>query len=530
MWEFANNGGRSIRVALQSIGMEAISAKTGSNTLLIRGLAEIQGDARFAFVPCSQLKRPSRIFRTTWDITRGIPPELEGATRSTWGRPGLGSPFRNPRTISISERREVASAVHGRVEPLDDTRRKEIAALLAIGMDPATLAKVTGIPAEDFPDIIKGVKERDVLHRTAAKRGRDVRCVISTAATYQEALLRNPWAPVPESIEGIVKPRVEIDPGLIGLDRRIVVVFSKRNTDTMADTMFQVGVEDAWTSVDMLAGRYVVPAGAQATEGWNLQVGWGRASLYIDVAVGSMVQSINPNSLHLLRNVMDWGLWRLRAEYVVKHDEVIERFDSYKHRAIVTSSPNDASSSTSNGLDHELASRLVGGMVSGDRTAALECRDRQAWAPFVTFDRTWSDEWLDRLVLVLYDPPVQGKRQLDAFAHMFPVTTLYTGDCRVWYGAGKSRTRRVAIVDALVPQSNLTIMTDHVLAVASIITPEVLIMPECTTPIIPYPAGYPAGDITRVYKPGGRRASSVQEKRLYSFEEHWAAQQALEKR
>jgi hypothetical protein len=110
---------------------------------------------------------------------------------------------------------------------------------------------------------------------------------------------------------------------------------------------------------------------------------------------------------------------------------------------------------------------------------------------------------------------------------MFPVATLYAGDCRVWYGAGKAQTRRVAIVDTLVPQGNLTIMTDHIIAVASAVTPEIVIMPECHVPAIPYPVGYPAGDISRVYGSSGRRASMVQEKRLYSFEEHWAAQQAL---
>ncbi len=432
------------------------------------------------------------------------------------------------RTKGISQRREVTSAVQGRVEPLDDTRRKEIASLLAMGMDPAALAGATGIPASEFPGIVKDTKARTIKHQSAAKRGQDVKAVIEAAARHQEALAHDPWAPVPAGFETAVRTRVEIDPGLAGLDRRIVIVFSKRNTAALADTMFQVGVEDAWSSIDMLAGRYVVPAGAQATEAWNLQVGWGRASMYVDVAVESMAQSINPNSLHLLRGVMDWGLWQLRAEYVVKHDEVIERFDSFKHQTIIASPPRDSVSSASWAPKREVASQLVGGIVPGDRAAALESRARHAWAPFVAFDRFWCDEWLDRLVLVLYDPPVQGRRQLDAIANMFPVATLYAGDCRIWYGAGKARTRRVAIIDALVPQSNLTIITDHIIAVASVVTPEILIMPECHVSAIPYPAGYPAGDITRVYGPSGRRASMVQEKRLYSFEEHWAAQQALD--
>jgi hypothetical protein len=395
-------------------------------------------------------------------------------------------------------------------------------------MDPAALAKVTGIPENKFPDVVQDIKERTTRHRSAANRGQDVKSVIGAAASYQEALVSDPWAPVPAGLEGIVKLKVEIDPGLARLDRRIVIVFSKRNTDALTGTMFQVGVEDAWTSIDMLAGRYIVPTGAQATEAWKMQVGWGRASMYIDVAVESMTQSINPKSLQLLRGVMDWGLWQLRADYVVRHDDVIERFDSFKHRATVISIPRDSARSTPLTIEHELATLLGRSMMSGDRETALECHRMHNWAPFIMFDRIWLDEWLERLVLVLYDPPVQGQQQLDALANMFPVATLYTGECSVWYGGGKNRTRRAAIVDTFVPRSNLTIMTDHVIAVASTVTPEFVIMPECNTFTIPYPSGYPTDDITRIYKPGARRASMVQDKRLCTFDEHWAAQRAID--
>jgi hypothetical protein len=280
----------------------------------------------------------------------------------------------------------------------------------------------------------------------------------------------------------------------------------------------------------MLAGRYVVPAGAGWTEGWNKEVAWGRAECYVDVAVEAASQSINPSSLLSLRGVMDWGLWRLRAEHVVRHDEVIERFDSHRHRAVVASPPRDSTGSTARALDHELASQLVGSGASADQYTARECYREHAWAPFVALDPAWQASWLDRVVLVLYDPPAQGHRKLDALAGMFPVATLYTGECRVWYGGDKTRTRRAAVVDALVPKGSLTIMADNVGAVAAAVTPHFAIMPECHALAIPYPAGYPAGDITRVYLPGGARASALHERRIASFSEHWADQRAADGR
>jgi hypothetical protein len=396
-------------------------------------------------------------------------------------------------------------------------------------MAPSALAAATGIPEAELACIAKAVKESTILHRAAAKRGLDVKGIVSAASSCQKVLAADPWAPVPPAIGGVARRKVEIDPGMAGLDRRIAVLFAEKDPAVLLDSAFQVGVEDAWTSIDMVGVRRVLPAGAQGNEAWNLHQSWNHLSAHLELRVEAMAQSINPSSLHLLRGVMDWGLWRLRAEYVVRHDEVIERFDSYRSRAIVESPRHDGTSSTAGALEHEIAAQLVGGTAGGDRDVAAEYHRKHAWAPFVSFDPAWRDEWLDRVVLVLYDPPVQGQRQLDAFANMFPVATLYIGECKVSLGAGKVQNRRAAIVDALVPKSNLTIMTEHVAAVASIISPDLVIMPECTTHVIPYPAGYPAGDITRVYRPGGRRASAVREKQICSFEEHWASQQEVDR-
>jgi hypothetical protein len=273
----------------------------------------------------------------------------------------------------------------------------------------------------------------------------------------------------------------------------------------------------------------VVPAGAECTEGWNMEVSWGRVDCYVEMTVDAMTQSINPSSLLLQRGVMDWGLWGLRAEHVVKHDEVIERFDSFRNRRVVTSPKRDVASSTSKVLDHELARQLIAGKGTVDEDTARECYRKNAWAPFVAFDPAWIEEWLDRIVLVLYDPPVQGQRQVDALANMFPVAKLYTGECKIWYGGGKVRTRNIAVVDVLVPKGSISTMADHVGPVASVVTPYYIIMPECTTPSIPYPEGYPGDDITRVYRPGGGRASALNSNRVATFSEHWDAQQVVNK-
>ncbi len=412
-----------------------------------------------------------------------------------------------------------------------DDRRDEVASLLALGMDPAAIAKAIGVPAPDLAGIARDSKERAIRHRTAAKRGQDVRTIITAAASYRQALAADPWAPVPGDLAGLFRPRIEIDAGLAGLDRRLIIAFADQDTRAIEGSAFQVGVEDAWSSVDMLATRHVVPAGAQAAEGWNIQVGWGRATAVVELSVETMAQSINPLSLHLLRGAMDWRLWRLRAEHVVRHEGVIERFDSYRFRAAVESPRRDAAGGVPQVLDHEIASQLVGsGSSMLDRDIAKECHLKRAWAAFVELDRAWREEWLDRLVLLLYDPPggEDGRRKLDALANMFPVATLYTGGCKTSRGAGKAEHGRAAVVDALVVKSNLTAMTDHVLAVAAAVAPDVVIMPECAALDIPYPSGYPVGDITRVYRPGGGRASAVREGRLCTFEEQWTAQQEVD--
>jgi len=406
-------------------------------------------------------------------------------------------------------------------------RRAEIAALLALGMDPATLAAAAGVEVAELAGIARGAKEHSAKRRAAAKRGQDARGAIAAAAAYLRAASADPWAPVPAGAAPVVRRRVEIDPGLAGLDRHVLVAFAAARKDQVTGGLFQAGVEDAWTSGSALAGRYVVPAGSEWTEGWNKEVSWGRVWCHVDVTVEAMSQSVNPSSLLLLKGAMDWDLWRLRAEHVVRHPDVIERFDSYKSRASIASSPRGTPGDAARAAGRELAARLIGGKAVPDEGLALECHRRHAWAPFVSFDPAWRDEWLDRLVLVLYDPPAHDPFELDAFANMFPVATLYTGGCKVWYGAGKTRARLAAVVDALVPKGNIAVMVDRVLAVATAITPEIAAMPECSTLAIPYPAGYPAGDITRVYGHGGRRASAVLENRVATFEEHWDMQRSI---
>jgi hypothetical protein len=72
-------------------------------------------------------------------------------------------------------------------------------------------------------------------------------------------------------------------------------------------------------------------------------------------------------------------------------------------------------------------------------------------------------------------------------------------------------------------------MTDHVIAVASAVASEFVIMPECHNFSIPYPDGYPAGDISRVYRPGGARASALRDQRIASFAEQGAVQKSIDK-
>ena len=113
---------------------------------------------------------------------------------------------------------------------------------------------------------------------------------------------------------------------------------------------------------------------------------------------------------------------------------------------------------------------------------------------------------------------------------MFPVATLYTGEGRTCLGAGKIVTSQVAVVDALVPKGALRALTENVVPVCTIITPDITFMSDCATLPIPWPPGYPSTDITRVYKPGGKRASVASAGgRLHSFNEHWAAQQEADR-
>ncbi|NMC03835.1 MAG: hypothetical protein GYA24_01425, partial [Candidatus Lokiarchaeota archaeon] len=396
----------------------------------------------------------------------------------------------------------------------DGMVRRQVAALLAIGTDPAEVSKASGIPVEELPGIVKADKEAIVSSRVAAKRGADVRRIVLAAAAHQNVLSMNPWASPPADALGIVRKTVEIDPKLAGLDRHLLFASVLKWNDTLLDDVYQVGVEDAWTSLDVLAGRYVVPAGAGWTEGWHKEVSWGRIKRYVDITVESMAQSINPSSLLMLRGVMDWGLWGLRAEHVVKHDAVIERFDAYKNRAIVESPARDRSNKAHDIFEHEFASRLIGEFDACDKDTALAYHAKHAWAPFIEFDPAWREEWLDRLAVIFHDLPSRDTRVLDAFATMLPVATTYTGEARTYLGHDKASMARVAVVDALVPVGKLSIMLDRVLAVAAHVAPRVTIMPECKTLPIPYPDGYPTTNITRIYRPGGTRATALHGQRV----------------
>jgi isopropylmalate/homocitrate/citramalate synthase len=132
-----------------------------------------------------------------------------------------------------------------RTDAVDELTRQQVAALLAIGEDPEAVSKASGIPASEFASIAEGEKKRAAARVAAAKRGLDAKGIIQAAAAYQQAAASDPWATVPADVAAIVKRKVEIDPGLAGLDRRILVAFATQRKDAVAAGLFQVGVEDA---------------------------------------------------------------------------------------------------------------------------------------------------------------------------------------------------------------------------------------------------------------------------------------------
>ena len=382
---------------------------------------------------------------------------------------------------------------------IDAARRLEIATLVKAGYPVDKIAVKTSLSEQEIDDIASGTT---VNTRATAARRVDVKTALAGALSVRKALQRDDTATIPAVARNIVSVKNEIDPANLGLERHVMVAWMRSNRQATIDSMLRVGVEDAWTSIDMVAGRYVFPRDNPCAEHLRSEVGWGRLSWYLDVVVDTMAQSINPSALVLLGDKMDWGLWRLRAEYMVRHPEVVENFDSWKSRVEIISSRTE----------HEGASDTI--------TTEMK-------VPWIFFSRNFAAEKLSRFVMLLLDPPLNATERIGVLANTFPMATWYTGSAVAYYGQGKQDTMPVAVIDVLVPANTIQLLADQAVAVASIVAPTCITMPEARTIDIPYPEDYPLDDIGGIFTRDGRRASAMPGKRILSLAEQWAAQQRL---
>lgn len=379
---------------------------------------------------------------------------------------------------------------------IDAARRQEITMLVKAGYPVKKISGKTGLSEQEIRDIASGTSLN--THATAARRI-DIKSTVAGALAFRKALQRNGEASIPSSLRNILQTKDEIDPASFGLERHIMIAWMRGNRQATINAMLRVGVEDAWTSIDMVAGRYVFPKDNPCTEHLRSEVGWGRLSWYLDLAVDRMVQSINPSALVLLGDKMDWDLWRLRAEYMVRHPDVVENFDSWIYRAeIGASNVNDA-------VDAE----------------------QRTGVPWIHISKDSIAEKLSRFVMILLDPPKNDVTKIDVLASTFPVSTWYTGNAMTWYGQDKQDTIPAVAIDALVPANTIQLLVDHAGAVASLVASSWIAMPEARTIDIPYPEDYPVNDIGAVFASNGRRASAMPEKRILSLAEQWINQQRL---
>jgi hypothetical protein len=377
---------------------------------------------------------------------------------------------------------------------IDTARQQEIAALVKAGYPVEKISAKTGLSEQAIANIASGTT---VKARATAARRTDVKAALAGALSVRKALQRDGTAMVPAALRGIVGTRDEIDPAIAGLERHLMVAWMRGNRQATIDSMLRVGVEDAWTSIDMVAGRYIFPRDNPCTEHLRSEVGWGRLSWYLDVVVECMAQAINPSALVVVGNTMDWGLWRLRAEYMVRHPDIVENFDSWKTKVEITSSRDEA-------------------MIR-----------EPTKVPWITISKEYIAEKLSRFVMILLNPPINEPDKITALANVFPISTWYTGKAMTWHGQDKQDTMPAVVIDALVPANTIQLLVDHAGAVASLVVPSWIAMPEVRTIDISYPDGYPSNDIGSIFARGARRASAMPEQRIVSLAEQWTDQQKL---
>src|SRR5271157_946096 len=382
---------------------------------------------------------------------------------------------------------------------IDAARRQEIAALVKAGYPVEKIAAKTGLSGREIGNI---ASRFTVKTRATATRRLDVKAALTGALSIRKALQHDGAPSITAALHDVISTRDESDPSGLGLERHVMVAWMRGNRLATIDSMLRVGVEDAWTSIDMVAGRYVFPRDNPCTEHLRSEIGWGRLSWYLDLVVEYMAQAINPSALVLLGDKMDWGLWRLRAEYMVRHPEVVENFDSWKSRVEIIS-------------------------PRSTREGALDASNPNTKAPWIIFSRKFIAERLSRFVMLLLDPPSNATERIGVLANAFPMATWYSGNAITYHGQGKQDTMPVAVIDALVPANMIQLLVEHAGAVASLVTPTCIVMPEARSIDIPYPEDYPVHDIGAIFSRDARRASAMPEQRILSLAEQWDAQQRL---
>ena len=169
----------------------------------------------------------------------------------------------------------------------------------------------------------------------------------------------------------------------------------------------------------------------------------------------------------------------MRAEYMVRHPDIVENFDSWKTKVEITSSRDEA-------VNREPIS-----------------------VPWITISKEYIAEKLSRFVMILLDPPINEPDKITALANVFPISTWYTGKAMTWHGQDKQDTMPAVVIDALVPANTIQLLVDHAGAVASLVANSWIAMPEARTIDIPYPGDYPVDDIGAIFAHNGRRASAM---------------------
>ncbi|MHA1793367.1 MAG: hypothetical protein ACTSVI_12025 [Promethearchaeota archaeon] len=340
--------------------------------------------------------------------------------------------------------------------------------------------------------------------------------------------------------------KLALDWRIFNLESHFIFCHVRSNLDHCKMALARVGVTGIWQWFDMLSSKYIFPRGNPDLSQLKSLLSFDNISWFLDFIVNESSQIFNPNAFVLMNNMMDWDLWNLRVEKIIKNKDSLAILPHWRGRLIIHSGWEE--DNVLQPVDIKEATKLVTNILSRGKKPSrvfplfvkfkryLSSRFKASFSPYIINIKQEQDKSNDinDVMLISLNPDSEQERKLNALASMFPMTTLYKGPGYIYKIVSKPVSVNIIMLRIKVPRSNIPLFSQIIinLMLSSFkFDPEDFIFyPQVESIPISFPKNYPKNPLklfSRTKDKSWMRISSMKYGKFHTFDDQWKEQSRM---